>query len=165
MDIVEIFNHEKPRFDGQPLYINDIELLTVQHQSTIGNEKLLFHGTPLHYIDDIIKNGFDMTKAGSHMSGHIGLGMYFSDLICQSIYYQLKEEYTGDEKYFKLLVCKVALGKSILLTRSIKTNNINLLDGYASHITTYSQDGKHGHEYCIFNSQQIVPYALLHLRC
>lgn len=96
---------------------------------------------------------------------HIGSGMYFSDLICQSIYYQLKEEYTGDEKYFKLLVCKVALGNSIMLTRSIKTNNINLIENYDSHITTYSQDGKYGHEYCIFNSQQIAPYALLHLKC
>lgn len=67
MDIVEIFNHERPRFDGQRLYIDYIELLTVKHQLTMGNEKLLFHGTPLHYIDDIIKNGFDVTKAGSHM--------------------------------------------------------------------------------------------------
>ncbi len=165
-DIIELFNNEHPDFDGKRLYIDHIEMLNNHYNyKNIFNEKLLFHGTPLHYIDNIIANGFDVSKAGKSMSGHIGKGLYFSDLICQSIYYQLKEEYIGDETYFKLLVCKVSLGNSILLERTAKTVDIDLINGYDSHITPYDQNGKYGHEYCLFKSNQILPFALLHMTC
>ena len=172
-EIIKLFNHERPNFDGKQLYIDHIDmlnndLLTHQYNKTlnrIGNEKIVYHGTLLRYVNDILTQGFDPSMAGSHMSGHIGKGIYFSDLMCQSIYYQLKEEYTGDEKYFQLIICKVALGNNIILKRTASTVNINLLNGYNSHMTKYDQQGKHGYEYCLFNADQILPYALLHLRC
>ena len=167
--IIKLFNDERPRFDGKPLYIDHIDMLNGDEEKyqeklkELGNEKIVYHGTLLRYINNIVKNGFDVSMAGSHMPGHIGKGLYFSDLMGQSIYYQLKEEYTGDETYFQLIICKVALGKSILLDRN--NRDIKLMNGYHSHMTPYSQNNKHGHEYCIFNADQILPYALLHLRC
>jgi len=110
-----------------------------------------------------VNHGFNLNNKS--MSGHIGNGFYFSDLICQSIYYQLKYNYTGDEKYFKLLVCKVSLGNCININRSTKTIDINKLVGYDSHMTEYSQDGKVGNEYCLFNNQQIIPYCFMHMIC
>lgn len=43
--------------------------------------------------------------------------------------------------------------------------NINLINHYHSHITEYNDQRKRAHEYCIFNADQILPYALLHLKC
>jgi hypothetical protein len=169
--IQQLFYKERPYFDGKPLYIDRIEMLNINNLhynktlEQIGNEIIAFHGTPLKYVDNIINNGFDIDMAGNSMSGHIGKGLYFSSLICQSIYYQLKEEYLGTETYFQLIVCKLALGKFKMLKRSKDCINIDLIDGYNSHSTTYSQDRKNGYEYCIFDSNQILPYAILHMKC
>jgi len=160
--IKKLFYDEAPTFDGQRLILENIEFIDcLLPYNNLGNEQLLFHGTPLNNLESIVNNGFNIDNRS--MSGHIGKGTYFSDLICQSIYYQLKNTYTGDEKYFKLLVCKVSLGNCIKLTRETSTIDINKINGYDSHMTNYDQDGKKGHEYCIFDSNQILPYYFIHM--
>jgi hypothetical protein len=162
MDVLRLFYKELPKFDGKELRLTDVELINYQlPYNNIGNEQLLFHGAPLNCLDSIVQNGFNLDNKS--MAGHIGNGIYFSDLISQCIYYQLKYEYNGDEDYFKLLVCKVALGNCIKLERSCKTSDIDKINGYDSHMTDYEQDGKKGHEYCIFNSDQILPYCFMHM--
>lgn len=165
-EIISIFNNECPTFDQKPLSIDKFEFLDNPRlqaiYNNIGNEKLLFHGTVLRNLDAIISEGFDISLAGMSMPGHIGKGMYFSDLICQSIYYQLKERYIGNETMFKLLVCKVSLGRSIYLERK-GNQDIPKIIGYDSHITNYSQGQNSGHEYCIFDREQILPYCILHM--
>jgi len=161
-EIKELFYNELPKFDGKRLFLQSIEFVdSTLPYNNIGNEKLLFHGTPLNCINSIIENGFNLDNKS--MSGRIGNEFYFSDLICQSIYYQLKYEYTGDEKFFRLLVCKVSLGNCINLDRLSKTYDINKISGYDSHMTDYEQDGKEGYEYCLFDSNQILPYCIINM--
>lgn len=113
-DIIKLFNDEQPQFDGRKLYIDHIDMLNndlLKQQydkklNEIGNEKLVYHGTLLRYVNSILENGFDPSKAGSHMSGHIGKGLYFSDQMEQSIYYQLKEEFIMMKLIFNSLYVK-----------------------------------------------------------
>lgn len=169
MDTIrKIFDEEKPIIDGDNLVIDKIELINNEllekkyNACTVMNEKILFHGTPLENIVNITTNGFDESYIGKGMCGHIGKGLYFSDLMCQSIYYQLKYEYTGEETEFTLIVCKVKLGCCLHMKRTKETINIYKLSD--SHSTDYDQDGNKGKEYCIFNSEQILPYCLLHMK-
>jgi len=58
-EIIKLFNDEKPRFDGQPLILKDIELINSKlPYNNIGNEKLLFHGTPLENLDSNSESWF-----------------------------------------------------------------------------------------------------------
>jgi len=98
MDLTEIITNfvikERPEFDGKSLYIHEIKLLNNQQHNQIyknkqlllpiTNEKLLFHGAPFRNIDNIIINNFNLEKVSKGMDGHIGQGIYFSDMIEQS---------------------------------------------------------------------------------
>lgn len=168
--ITELINSEGPKFDTRPLYIHEIKLLDNEEHKiaykkkqcllTTTNERLLYHGTPLRSIENIISNNFDTKKISK--GGHIGAGIYFSDMVEQSIYYCLKEEYLGTEVDFIVLVCKVELGTCCELTRSGDTPNCSKLGD--SHSAPYSQGDKSGHEYCLFDSDQILPVCRLHLK-
>lgn len=172
--ITETINIEQPMFDGKPLYVHEVKLLNNDQQKrayrekqnslNVSDEKLLYHGTPLRNIETIISNNFDMSKPGTGMSGHIGRGIYFSNMAEQSIYYCLKEKYLGTETDFIILVCKVELGKCCELVRSSETCDCSKIQGYDSHSTPYSQGMKHGNEYCLFDSDQILPICRLHLK-
>ena len=172
--IINGINKEGPKFDGKPLYVESLEILeNKQHSQSYKNkqsllqthnEKLLYHGAPLNNIDNIIVNNFDIKRSFTGMGGHIGRGIYFSDMAEQSIYYCLKDEYIGTETDFIMLVCKVELGRCCELIRNSTSMNCSKRDNYDSHSTTYSQGNKHGHEYCIFDADQIYPMYKLHLR-
>ena len=45
-----------------------------------------------------------------------------------------------------------------------KHKTVNMRKLSDSHSTDYEQDGHKGKEYCIFNSEQILPYCLLHMK-
>ena len=178
MDLVDIvnnlINNEKPEFDGKPLFVYEVKVLdNLEHMSAykntqlsfpISNEKLLYHGAPLENIESIILDNFNITEALKGMGGHIGQGIYFSDMAEQSIYYCLKNEYTGDETDFIILVCKVELGRCCNRIRSDFDTNCAKFDNYDSHSTPYHQGNKFGHEYCVFDSNQILPVCRLHLK-
>lgn len=161
-EIVALFKKEQPSFDGRLLALDDVEFLnTSLPYNPIGNEKILFHGTEIKNIPNIVKNGFDNTWEKT-MSGHIGKGIYFSDLMSQSIYYQLKFKY-DDETLFTLIGAKVSLGKCVKLERTLLTIDIDKLPGYDSHTTPYQQDCHYGNEYCVFDANQMIPYCLIYL--
>lgn len=173
-------NDENVVFHGKKLYIHEMLMLNDKSQiklfndrtievgdtrvtmcdSMYSNKKLLYHGAPIANIEGIIKENF-IQKPGMH--GHIGQGWYFSDMLAQTIYYCLKDRYTGDETDFVVLVCEVDLGRCRDMRRSAppavpKTPQCD------SHSTEYYQDGKHGREYCLFDSDQILPICRLHLK-
>ena len=129
-------------------------------------------GAPL---ENIIINNFDVEKSSIGMGGHIGLqpdislryigsGIYFSDMAEQSIYYCLKPRYLGTGTDFVILVCEVTLGRCYEMERTKETYNCSKYNGYDSHSTYYRQGDKVGHEYCIFDSEQILPVCRLHLK-
>jgi hypothetical protein len=185
MDLVKIIteniNKEQTCFDGKPLYVHEIQLLNNnQHNKTyrdkqsslsVSNEMLLYHGAPENNINKIILDNFDINEACNGMGGHIGKGIYFSDMAEQSIYYCLKGDglsnelnYLGTETDFIILVCKVELGRCCQLVRCAETFNCAKLNSYDSHTTPYRQGNKVGNEYCLFDSEQIVPVCKLHLK-
>lgn len=169
-NIIDLVNKENPKFDGKSLYIFEAKVLVNEKHNhdynikrnmlSIKNEKILYHGTPLKNIDNIISKNFVITEAYRGMDGHIGRGIYFSDMAEQSIYYCLKEKYIGNETDFIILVCKVELGRCYEMKRTEETNNCSKQDNYDSHSTNYN----FGHEYCLFDSDQIVPVCKLHLK-
>lgn len=128
------------------------------------NEVVLFHGTKIWNLPNIITNGFNPNQAG--MTGVIGKGTYFSDLISQSIFYSC-DYYTGNETEFIVLVCRVCLGNSKYIDRYDAASG-NCSKQADSHWTQYyDKDGYkvvHAKEYCIFDSNQILPWKLLYLR-
>ena len=172
--IIDTINNEAPAFDGKPLYVERLQLINNETHTQnyknrqallqTSNERLLYHGTPLTNIDNIIANNFDIEMSLKGMGGHIGCGTYFSDMAEQSIYYCLKDEYIGTETEFIILVCKVELGRCCELVRSSKTYDCSKYYNYDSHSTPYTQGKKKGYEYCIFDSDQILPVCKVHLK-
>lgn len=153
------------KLDGRKLHLEKIEWVNEINglHDTDQNIKFLFHGTPPENIPDLIKNGIDPNR--QEMSGLIGKGFYLSNLIEQSIYYSLKYTYNPENVagiQIPLIVFKVSLGKCIEFSYSdlSRTLNINKLQGYDSHCKKYM----HGYEYCVFDSDKIVPVCILYLR-
>lgn len=167
--IKNIFNSEQPVFDGKLLHLDEIEILRNnklqfvydEQKKSIGREQILFHGTCVENLSSIIKNGFDLKYLG--MPGHIGKGIYFSTLITQSVYYQLKKSYTGNEKKFTIFACKVLTGKHKFMNRSGISENIQKSPYFDSHCTSYKDDFREGYEFCIYDIKQILPFCLLHM--
>ena len=120
-----------------------------------GNRQILFHGTNARNINAILAHGFDINQPG--MPGLIGVGVYFSDLITQSLYYCLKNHYSGFETKFEIIVSSVNLG----VCQEVKQGTTVVTPGIDSHKTKYDL----GFEYCVFDSTQIKPVGVLHLTC
>eukprot|EP01124_Arcella_intermedia_P019636 TRINITY_DN26961_c0_g1_i1.p1 TRINITY_DN26961_c0_g1~~TRINITY_DN26961_c0_g1_i1.p1 ORF type:complete len:239 (+),score=5.04 TRINITY_DN26961_c0_g1_i1:125-841(+) len=71
--------------------------------NTTGNvEELLFHGTPAHNVETVVRNGLDFRLASQ--SGVLGSGIYFAQSSCTSSGYL-----QGSQKMF---LCRVAVGTS-----------------------------------------------------
>ena len=126
------------------------------------NTQILFHGTPLENHEKILSEGFKMCPG---MLGHIGKGIYFSDLIEQSLYYQLKYNYTGKETYFKVIVCKVVLGNCT--ERKRDENWENLPFSSDTHWTLHEHERFYKilhKEYCVNDMSRILPIAILKMK-
>jgi len=74
------------------------------------NEKLVWHGTDINNIDDIVKNGFDFRLARE--SGALGSGIYFAASACTSLSY-IKNGY-------RMLLCRTVLGKTTQGHRNLR---------------------------------------------
>lgn len=83
-------------------------------------------------------------------------------MIEQSIYYSLKRQYIGNETKFRLIVTKVDSSNFRELDRQLFHNCSEMYgaDTYSCH---YEQNGKHGHEYRVFNKDKMIPAFLLYL--
>ena len=141
-----IVETQQPTFHLHKLVVDNIEILS----DRIEDDKiLLFHGTPLENFPKILKDGFDPNNY-----------IYLSGLIVQSIYYQLKYEYTGNEEKFSLLVCSTRLGR----VQNIKGVHDKIESIYDSTKCKYTQGKSTGFEYRIKSGDQVTPVAILHLR-
>ena len=159
-DVKAIFDLERPVFEGNLLKLDKIELLQNNKLIKLPLARILFHGTLVENLPSIIENGFDLKYLS--MPGQIGRGFYFSTLITQAIYYQLKKSYTGDEKKFTLLACKVLTGKHKLM-KDRYSINIPKTPDFDSHCVTYKDEFGEGYEFCIYDTKRIIPFCLLHM--
>lgn len=126
-------------------------------KSKIGNEKILFHGTLWENHDSIFTDGF-LLKPG--MKGHIGRGVYLADSLQQALYYQLKNEYTGLETEFRIIVCRVSLG--LCTYRHKIQQNLDKATSDDSHWTFQNGNYK---EYCVSDVSRVLPVGILVLSC
>ena len=118
-------------------------------------EVLLFHGTPKDAnVESIVTGGFDMSKVGSTTDrGVFGAGAYLSEMTQMSLAYA--------RQCGKMLMCRVLLGKPYL----VGSNGARILmgkpcvHGYDSHVVDLNFS-----EVVIFNSAQILPCYILHLK-
>lgn len=127
-------------------------------------ERLLFHGTTEKNNTSIIRNGFNLNLLGTRTGnkGFYGKGIYLSSLVSTSIYYcypSIEGGYDNSIKDFKLLCCKVLLGKC----QTVNGNNTKTLVGtdivgYNSRFADTAEQ-----EYIISNPHQILPVAILHI--
>lgn len=165
-----IFDLEKPAFDKKPL--SWLELRSVptmdpavvaryHGKASLGNEILLFHGTPLENHASILSQGFELRPG---MVGHIGTGIYLSDTLEQALYYQLKNDYTGQETHFRIVVCRVWLGNCAVRSRDPSSTQVVTAD---SHWTTVTNDRPrpHSKEYCVPDVARVLPVGVLVLEC
>uniref|UniRef100_A0A5F9DL49 Poly [ADP-ribose] polymerase n=1 Tax=Oryctolagus cuniculus TaxID=9986 RepID=A0A5F9DL49_RABIT len=89
---------------------------TTEFQSTLGNVRLLLHGSPVRNLVGILSRGLLLPKVvegrGVHRTdaGNLGSGIYFSDSLSASIKYSHPGETEGTRV---LVVCDVALGECI----------------------------------------------------
>jgi len=107
------------------------------------NEKLVWHGTDINNIDDIIKNGFDIRLA---RDGAIGQGIYFAASASTSLSYVKN----GD----KMLLCRVALGNTTGGQRNLRR------PPQAKPGVLYdSVEGRIGDDtmFCLFDNYQCYP--------
>jgi len=110
---------------------------------------LCFHGTSDANIENIIQNNFDISKVGSSTdSGYYGAGIYFSEFPSLSMAYV-----RGCSKF---LLCQVILGKTFKCTTLIHGQPCKT--GYNSHISPC------GKEIVIFDTNQILPYYIVHYK-
>jgi len=165
-----IFELEKPMFERKPLSWVEFETVSTldpaviasyRSKSSVGNEILLFHGTPLENQPSILSSGFEIRPG---MKGHIGTGIYLSDTLEQALYYQLKNEYTGQETHFRILVCRVLLGNCTMRLRNSYADQTITSDSYW---TEYIQDWPkpRSKEYCVPNVAHILPVGVVVLEC
>ncbi|CAH6419223.1 Hypothetical protein HVR_LOCUS421 [uncultured virus] len=164
--IIKDFETQQPCFDGKALGISKIESLVLNYELK-EKDKLLYHGTPFESIPDILMNGFTQKET------------FFSDLIEQSIYYNLKRQYIGNETEFRLIVTNVDFSSHVQLSdnsyhsKSHPIYNIEIEDSASSRAQldftarvqscSYSQNGKTGNEYRVFSGTRMTPVFLLYL--
>lgn len=154
--LTTIFNQQQPKFDGKKLYLDHVEYVGnaellkkyEEKKKLLGfpEEKLLFHGTPLENLQNILDNGFKVGKS---------FLIYFSDLIEQSLYYQLKVNYTGNEKEFTVLGCKVLVGECPTMKRNEKVK------GKYTYRISYKEDEQSAFEYCVSETDRVLPLCLI----
>jgi hypothetical protein len=101
-----------------------------------GNEKLLFHGTTRAAVGGIVREGFDMKRAGEAHGTALGRGAYFATDACTSMGY-VKRDAHGNNC---MLVCKVLVGAP-------KRDAVHVPGVYV-----------------VQKSQQILPVYVLHLK-
>jgi hypothetical protein len=116
----------------------------MMHNRRIDKEELLIHGTKTSNLQSIFKHGLKQVYS---KQGLLGQGMYFTDNPKYSID---GKYYSKDVNYFRLLLFRVATGKSY--NTSICMTDINLApDGYDS-VTMFVGQTK---IWCVYNEQQI----------
>jgi len=72
--------------------------------------KLVWHGTDINNIDDIVKNGFDFRLARE--SGALGSGIYFAASACTSLSYV--------KNVYRMILCRTVLGKTTQGHRNLR---------------------------------------------
>lgn len=117
--------------------------------------KLKFHGTNEDALMKIIEEGFQLPK----VEGMYGLGIYFATDSSKSA------QYVGEK--CKLLLCEVALGKSIVFKSANHSLNLEILTkmGYDSVYAprnTQDTSGVKFDEFIIYHPYQAIPRYLIH---
>jgi len=107
------------------------------------NEKLVWHGTDINNIDDIVQNGFDFRLS---RDGAIGSGIYFAASAVTSLSYVRNGQ--------KMLLCRTALGQSAAGRRGYRRPP----ERYRG-ILFDSVDGNLSGDamFCIFDNRQSYP--------
>jgi hypothetical protein len=115
----------------------------ILQRSVDANEKLVWHGTDINNIDDIVSNGFDVRLA---RDGAIGQGIYFAASAGTSLSYVKN----GD----RMILCRVALGNTTTGHRSLRRPPL-IKPG----LLYDSVDGRIGDDtmFCLFDNRQCYP--------
>jgi len=115
-----------------------------RHPHRDSNERLVWHGTDINNIDDIVQIGFDFRLA---RQGAIGSGIYFAASALTSHGYVRNGN--------RMLLCRLAIGQTtpghVQLRRPPPLdNNGNLYDSVCGQLS--------GDEiYCVFDNRQAYP--------
>lgn len=130
------------------------------------NVKFLWHGSPNTL--SIINNGFDVRMA---RPGMFGAGIYFADISSKSNQYVLgpgkntcfaHSDQTCEYCDRQLLLCLVAVGKSVAHKNAIETSHAPV--GAHSVMGQTSPSGLQYPEYVMYNSDQAYPMYLITYR-
>ena len=125
--LLTIFEACKARMDREGRKIGKTEVGA--------NEKLLFHGTTRVAAGGIVREGFDMRRAGQANGTALGPGAYFAADAATSMSYTHTDGHGG----LSMLVCRVLVGEP-------------------------KRDAVHsGNVFVVNREQQILPVFLLHL--
>ncbi|XP_059482669.1 poly [ADP-ribose] polymerase tankyrase-like [Neocloeon triangulifer] len=125
----------------------------------------LFHGT--NHADKIVRDGFNVDC--SNPNGMFGKGIYFADLSSKSSQYTFEGCNTACKSHNivyctscirKMLVCKVALGKSYEATAPMN-GILQAPQGYHSVIAKPRSGFLNYSEYIVYNNYQAYPGYLI----
>eukprot|EP00927_Polykrikos_kofoidii_P019180 TRINITY_DN1893_c1_g1_i3.p1 TRINITY_DN1893_c1_g1~~TRINITY_DN1893_c1_g1_i3.p1 ORF type:complete len:491 (-),score=65.50 TRINITY_DN1893_c1_g1_i3:120-1421(-) len=79
-------------------------------------EFYLFHGTSPEGALGIVRQGFDLSRAGTSTGAMFGRGAYFAECASKADEYAREEELTG---MYAILVCRVICGEMFRTTRAL----------------------------------------------
>ena len=129
LDLVDVF-----QYDISEEYIKEVA----------ANKHLLWHGTNVHNVYSILKNGFDISRANK---GLYGKGVYFADAVGKSqMYCKKTRDINNRFRGFVLLLCEVKLGKigfpNANEIETMKSQNINEIETLKSQYDSFVIKGK-----------------------
>lgn len=160
--ISQMFNETMDRSHASATYkvrdVYDVTIGTVKQQfetngKSLGNTKLLWHGTSAANLLSILKGGLVVPPANAaHCTGRMwGNGVYFANSSTKSLNYSMG--YWGQSATARvfMLLCEVALGKPHT-PRSGESHGYKIPKGYDSTWATRKDSGLRHDEF-------IVPYT------
>jgi hypothetical protein len=129
------------------------------------NEHYLFHGTSPAGAIGIVREGFDLSRAGSVTGAMFGPGAYFAECASKADEYAVEDELSG---FCALLVCRVACGQLHRTTRALDKALVENSEFKAKHHGVLGdREAKVGtyREFVVFEQEQVYPeYIVIYER-
>ena len=156
--VKEIFETQKPEFDGMRLHCEQFNIYDSFNLSE--NEVILFHGTPINCVKEIIRSGFNNNA-------------FFADHIVQSLYYSFKGAYYKFIIDHYVLVCAVNIENCSTYQNSNdqkikgerwKDYQHNENKDFCGRFEYQHQGIKNGYEYRIANPKRIRLLGILNMK-
>lgn len=123
------------------------------------NEHYLLHGTSPAGALGIIKEGFDLSRAGSRTGAMFGPGAYFAECSSKADEYAAQDDFSG---MCAILCCRVCCGR---LQRRLGRSCGEALAGFDGVLGDREASVGTYREFVVFSQQQIYPeYLILYER-